>query len=128
MNPISLELNLTMAQTHARPRVRDKGSWKAVARHTGENSRKTHTPERPALCFHIYLFSRKNPQFSVPSCQKNLQIMMPCASDLWIFSFSFLLYLCKYMLSKSQPATVSHVVEPTTQGHPGDKTEGRDLG
>lgn len=41
--------------------------------------------------------------------------------------FSFLLYLCKYMLSKSQSATVSHIVEPTTQGHPGDKAEGGDL-
>ena len=48
--------------------------------------------------------------------------------SLAFLSFSFLLYLGKYMLSKSQPATVSHVVEPTTQGHPGDKAEGRDLG
>lgn len=60
MNPISLELNLTMAQTHARPRVRDKGSWKAVARHTGENSRKnTHTGEAGSLFPYLFVFKKK---------------------------------------------------------------------
>ena len=111
MNPISLELNLTMAQAHARPRVRDKGFWKAVARYTGEDSRKkTHT-RRGRLFVSIFI------------CNDAMLLR-----SLDFLSFSFLLYLGKYMLSKSQPATVSHVVEPTTQGHPGDKAEGRDLG
>ena len=99
----------------------------AVARYTGED-RKNHTHGGAGSLFpYLFVFKKKPSAFGsvMPKEFANDDAMLLGSLD--FLCFSFLLYLCKYMLSKSQSATVSHIVEPTTQGHPGDKAEGGDL-
>lgn len=76
---------------------------------------------------YLFVFKKKPSAFGsiMPKEFANNDAMLLGSLD--FLSFSFLFYLCKYMLSKSQSATVPHIVEPTTQGHPGDKAEGGNL-
>lgn len=89
MNPISLGLNLTTEQARGRSRVKGTkayGRWWPIA--LGKVAGKTSHTQRGWLFISTFICfqEKKNPQFSVPSWEENLQIMMPCSSDLQIFS------------------------------------------
>lgn len=97
--------------------------------HWERQQKKLHTHRGAGSLFpYLFVFKKKPSVFStiVPKEFANNDAVL--LSSLDFLPFSFLPCLCNYMLSKSQSATAAHVVEPTTQRHPGDKAEGRDLG
>lgn len=99
MNPISLELNQTMEQAHARSRVRDKSLFMEGHGqvHWGRQQKKIHTHGGAGSLFpYVFVFKKKPSVFSaiVPKEFANNDAML---SSLDFLSFSFLLYLCNYI-------------------------------